>query len=222
MQVKVVIYSNNKNNREVHRFHKVRESRFFKVRDRQVNTFNRLMDNKDRELTAQPLGNTLQMQAQSSHNKLVINLSSTPLSQAKESLLSKGPNYVVAPNPHLEYITSIESACQKLDHQEAEEIKANINRILRSSHLLKLNLTKEELMPLAELRKDSNRIVLTVDKGVAMVVMDRKDYIDKATTFLSQPAYRTIDRDPTNQLKAKLITLLRNINKGNRIRIQHP
>ena len=35
-----------------------------------------------------------------------------------------------------------------------------------------------------------------------MVVMDRKDYIDKATNLLSQPAYRTIERDPTNKLNA--------------------
>ena len=39
-----------------------------------------------------------------------------------------------------------------------------------------------------ELRKDDNRIVLTVDKGVDMVVIDKKDYIDKATNLLSQPA----------------------------------
>ena len=42
-----------------------------------------------------------------------------------------------------------------------------------------------------------------------MVVMDRKYYIGKATNLLSQPVYRIIDRDPTNKLKAKFITLLR-------------
>ena len=44
-----------------------------------------------------------------------------------------------------------------------------------------------------------------------MVVMDRKDNIEKATELLSQPVYRTIDWDPTNKLKAKIITLLRKI-----------
>ena len=51
--------------------------------------------------------------------------------------------------------------------------------------------------------------MLTADKGVAMVVMDRKEYIDKATNLLSHPVYKTIERDPINKLKAKLITLLR-------------
>ena len=80
---------------------KVTESRSIKVRNRQVNKFNRLMSkDKDWELTAQPLANVTQLQAQHSPNKWVINLSSTPLSQAQESLLSKGPNYAVAPqNP---------------------------------------------------------------------------------------------------------------------------
>ena len=64
-----------------------------------------------------------------------------------------------------------------------------------------------------ELRKDSNRIVLTADKGVAMLVMDKKDYIDMATNLLAQPTYRTINRDPTNKLKGKLITLFRKIKR---------
>ena len=88
-----------------------------------------------------------------------------------------------------------------------------MNRVLRSTHSPKPNFSKEELKALVELRKDSNRIVLTADKGVAMVVMDRKDYIDKVTNLLSQPAYRTIDRDPTNKLKAKFITILRKIKR---------
>ena len=46
-----------------------------------------------------------------------------------------------------------------------------------------------------------------------MIVMARKDYIEKATNLLAQPAYRTIDRDPTNKHKAKLITLLMKINR---------
>ena len=42
-----------------------------------------------------------------------------------------------------------------------------------------------------------------------MVVLDKKDYIEKAQELLAQPAYRTTERDPTNKLKAKLITILR-------------
>ena len=70
----------------------------------------------------------------------VINLSSKPLTQAHMSLLAKEPNYVVTPRhpPILEYITAIESVCTKLGQQEAEGLRADINRALRSSHPLNL------------------------------------------------------------------------------------
>ena len=80
----------------------------------------------------------------------------------------------------------IELACQTLDHQEAEELRADISRVFRSSHVPKPSLAKEELKALAELRKDSNRSILTADKGATMVVMDRKDYTEKATNLLAQ------------------------------------
>ena len=46
-----------------------------------------------------------------------------------------------------------------------------------------------------------------------MVVMERKHYIEKSTNLLAQPAYRTINRNLINKLKAKLITLLRKIKR---------
>ena len=62
-----------------------------------------------------------------------------------------------------------------------------------------------------------NRLILTVDKGVAMVIMDKEDYINKAKELLGQPAYKRLDRDPTNKIKAKLITKLRAIKKETRL-----
>ena len=85
---------------------------------------------------------------------------------------------------------------------------------LRSSHAPKSNLTKEEIKDLGELRGNSNRTILTADKGVAMVVIDREDYIEKTSSLLVQPAYRGINRYPTNKLKARLITILRIIKRN--------
>ena len=56
-----------------------------------------------------------------------------------------------------------------------------------------------------ELREDHDRMVLTADKGVAMVVMDREEYMDKSEGLLTQQTYKTITTDPTNTLKTKLI-----------------
>ena len=65
--------------------------------------------------------------------KWVINLSNKPLTPAQRSVLAKGPNFAVTPRqPHnLEYITAIEAACTKLSQQDAEELRADINRVLR-------------------------------------------------------------------------------------------
>ena len=68
--------------------------------------------------------------------KWVINLSSKPLTQAQRSVLAKGPSIAVSPRhpPNLEYITAIESVCTKLGQQDAEELRADISRVLRSPH----------------------------------------------------------------------------------------
>ena len=145
--------------------------------------------------------------------KWVINLSNKPLTPAQRSVLAKGPNFAVTPRqpPNLEYITAIEAACTKLSQQDAEELRADINRVLRSSHPPKPNLTKNQMSALRELKKDRDRIVLTADKGVAMVVMDRQDYINKAKHLLNQNTYKTITKDPTNTIKNKLINILKTI-----------
>ena len=125
------------------------------------------------------------------------------MTPAQRSVLAKGPNYVVTPRqpPNLEYITAIEAACTKLSQQDAEELRADINRVLRSSHPPKPNLTEAQNLALRELKRDRDRIVLTADKGVAMVIMDRQDYINKANQLLNQSTYRSIAKDPTSSIK---------------------
>ena len=44
-----------------------------------------------------------------------------------------------------------------------------------------------------------------------MMVLDKDKYIQKVDNLLVQPAYRTIDRDPTNKLKDQLILKFRRI-----------
>ena len=44
-----------------------------------------------------------------------------------------------------------------------------------------------------------------------MVIMDRQDYISKANNLLSQNTYKTIQWDPTNTIKNKLITILKRV-----------
>ena len=68
-------------------------------------------------------------------------------------------------HPNLKYITVIEAACTKLSQQDAEELRAEVNRVLRSSHPLKPNLTKAQNLALRELKRDRDHIVLTAGRG---------------------------------------------------------
>ena len=79
--------------------------------------------------------------------------------------------------------------CPKLKEEDAAELRANINGLLRKGEAPKPNLNKQERIALAQLNKDQDRVILTVDKGVAMVVLDKEEYINKAKDLLSQPAY---------------------------------
>ena len=74
------------------------------------------------------------------------------------------------------------------------------------------NISWEEFKAIKELREDSSRVILTADKGVAKVVMDRQDFLNKAQHLLDDmEAYRPITMDPTSRLTNKLILTLRNI-----------
>ena len=44
-------------------------------------------------------------------------------------------------------------------------------------------------------------MILTADKGVALVVMDREDYVKKAEELLNQHTYRTISSDPHHKIQ---------------------
>ena len=75
----------------------------------------------------------------------------------------------------------------------------------------KANLTKEDRKALTQVKRDPGRMVLTADKGITLVVIEKEDYKQKAGNLLDQSTYRTIRWDPTNRIKAKLIQILRRL-----------
>ena len=113
--------------------------------------------------------------------KWVINLSNTPLTESQEKLLGRGPKFVIKPKwpPVEKYTTAIEKMCPKLDKGEADELRVEVKKALKRSQkkARSFNITKEENQALNELKKDKERVILTTDKGVALVVMNKEDYI---------------------------------------------
>ena len=69
----------------------------------------------------------------------------------------------------------------------------------------KSDIRLDEEKAIRELKEDQSRVVLTADKVVAMVVMDREDYTKKVKLLLTDTnTYKPIPKDPTNKFKSKL------------------
>ena len=119
--------------------------------------------------------------------------------------------------PFKEYVTAVEVACQNLKPSEADEFRADIARILKQARPSKSNISKEEWKAIKALRADKDHLVLTADKGVALVVID-KDYIQKMNQLLEDKnTYRLLKMDPTNKQKNRLFNILRRIKSEGRL-----
>ena len=53
----------------------------------------------------------------------------------------------------------------------------------------KPNIFKEEFKALRELRRDESWVLLTADKGVAMFIFNKQDYINKVENLLEQTGW---------------------------------
>ena len=89
-------------------------------------------------------------------------------------VLPDSPNFAITPQrpPHGKYIKPIETACQSLDAKSAEELRSDVYRVLRHPHQLRPNVSKGEMTVIKQLKADKERISITADKGVVLVIME--------------------------------------------------
>ena len=81
----------------------------------------------------------------------------------------------------------------------------------KEHHSTQIQHQQEEAKAIKELRSDQEKVILTANKGVSMVVMEKKEYIKKSEDLLNQSTYMALTTDPTNKCKNKLINLLKTI-----------
>ena len=61
---------------------------------------------------------------------------------------------------------------------------------------------------MAENNRSWSWVILMAEKGVALVMLDKQDYINKAGNFLEQSdTHSILSADPTNKQKNKLINI---------------
>jgi len=66
-----------------------------------------------------------------------------------------------------------------------------------------------ERAALKTLKDNVNLTILPADKGNATVVLNTSDYKQKISSFLQDPAYRKVTKDPTDSIERKTTALLK-------------
>ena len=93
--------------------------------------------------------------------------------------------------------------------REAGELRVEVKKTIKKAQnrsKTPSNITKDEFKALKELKEDRDRVILTADKGVTLVIMEKKDYIQKAEELLNTTTYKKIPEDPTNKQKTSWST----------------
>ena len=79
--------------------------------------------------------------------------------------------------PIVQYVAAVEQACTRLEEGKAGEFRVQVKAAIQKIKKPKPNLTKGERNAIGELKKDQPRVILTADKGVALVVLNTEDYL---------------------------------------------
>ena len=142
----------------------------------------------------------------------VLNISKRPLNEAEKSILQRGLNYAITPKkiPISEIITATELACSTLsDTNQASRLRNDVTKALEQAKPPKTNISKEERQAITSLKKDDSIQIIGADKGRLTVIMDKKDYEEKANALLNDTnTYEKLKKDPTKQFKSKLTNIL--------------
>ena len=141
--------------------------------------------------------------AVTSSTSWVIDLSKKDLTPEEKPLLQKGPKFAVTPGtiPIKEFIsTTTVAALQagELNGVDCSGLYHDVNKIPNTftNKPIHTNITKVEHLALENLRKDKDHIIVTVDKGMALVVMDKTEYITKCEALLQDNSvYQHLSKD---------------------------
>ena len=151
------------------------------------------------------------------HSKLVVNLSSRPLTTVEEEVLALGLSFAVAPRhiPHEETISATEAMARRLDQKAANTLRLGVSAALQRARLPKTNLSFQQRKSLHNLRNDPAIVDVLADKSRATVRMDQQYYTQKMMQIINDKKYKTLKRDPTVKIENKIANTLKRLhNEG--------
>ena len=124
-------------------------------------------------------------------------------------------------HPIKEYIsTTTVAALQAVEFNgvDCSDLYHDIHRILNTftNKPIHTNITKWEHLALENLRKDKDCIIFTADKGVALVVMDKVEFITKCEALLQDNSvYQHLSKDTSPTIHKELIKILQDYKNNN-------
>ena len=190
---------------------KARESMFLRSKERLVKKFNLLLESKESK----------KKDAKTNHVKdPVLNLVPGEIPDSHKDLLRLGPKFV--PNikkiPYMDIVTATESSALKLEYSkkvsEAQDLRKDVLRILKTAKPVKDNLTRDQRSALKELKNDNNISIYPFDKGSGLVRIKNEDAITKIKEQIKDA--EIIQVDPTDSFARDIRKELSVLNKKGR------
>ena len=152
-----------------------------------------------------------------------INLPSKPLTDGEQSLLQKGPKFAVSSSrvPLTEYIIVTKRICDELGENTTGK---DCTEIYQKNQRDPASLQKEEIIHSQHHQRGEGGhqnpqgrclpcVVLTADKGVALVVMDKSQYVDKCMALLDDTKVYKPCKDTTKRLHRDIQETLGPLNR---------
>lgn len=96
----------------------------------------------------------------------------------------------------------------------ADEVRCELVRILQRAQPPKSDLSRQELIVLKDLNKDTKIIIVLADKGDTTVIMNTVDYHQKIQELLDTEAYKRILRGPSKAVMRKTNHLIKQSSLG--------
>jgi hypothetical protein len=167
-------------------------------------------------------------------NKLVYNLSSKELTIGQKTLLSRGWKFCIEQRisdplnlqTEIEYnmhILKKQIEEKKLDWRNIQnQIKIAANEFINKVKTKYIsNLSKEEQEAIKELKEDRSIVILRADKGNAIVIMNKIDYMNKVKELLNdQDKFISIKEDESASDESIINRRLMKLKKDKKITIK--
>ena len=166
-------------------------------------------------------------------DKIIINHASYQLSDIEKTVLAKGLNFALPPKKldYADYLTPFELLFRDIkelsvDDSILERVKVDMKKICLSSFENfkfkdELNITPDELKALKDLSSRKDIIIQKADKGNSIVILNKRDYIERMTEMLSDiDKFKKLNVKPGKELNLllkhedKLVSFLKGIKKA--------